>query len=84
MCPLILHAVFFFTRTNDCIDYDVVVDSLTQSGSSVNNTAEVIALGDSRYMPDSGGKRGSREEDNRSGNIADVSSELHTGALCFY
>ena len=60
-------------------------DRVTLSGSSANNTADVVALGDSRYLPASGGKRGHRrgQEDSRSGNMADVSSELHTGVLGF-
>ncbi|KAK2184387.1 hypothetical protein NP493_267g00009 [Ridgeia piscesae] len=61
------------------------VSRATQSGSSANNTADVVALGDSRYLPSSGSKRGHRRrqpEDSRSGNLADVSSELHTDTSC--
>ena len=78
----------------------IVVDfSETQGGSSVNDTAEVIALGDSRYMRGSGRKTGGRETGGReaetirgsgknlgrreedTGNMADISSELHTGTF---
>ena len=81
----------------------IVVDfSETQGGSSVNDTAEVIALGDSHYMRGSGRKTGGRETGGRetggketirgsgknlgrreedTGNMADISSEVHTGTF---